>query len=234
MWPYKTVTYINLAAKFRNCWRFVKPKPQVNRVGRLRAGLPGGEGSDWAGRSLSLTPCPWSSWELLLGRAGVQKCPINDKSPPNAAQPRLVLTLTMSNRRLPPAATSHSSFWSSPSCVLILKSSSVSSAAFKNTFAEESTLFWIQDVVRVSLWDYIISTNPGVPLEPWRPLATIGDPWRPLATCLKMPENRFVGSFYHNTCRVKRVNRFFENNLFWDTVWTIQCMVHTSLILQLT
>ena len=159
MWPYKTVTYINLAAKFRNCWRFVKPKPQVIRVGRLRAGLPGGEGSDWAGRSLSLTPCPWSSWELLLGRAGVQKCPINDKSPPNAAQPRLVLTLTMSNRRLPPAATSHSSFWSSPSCVLILKSSSVSSAAFKNTFAEESTLFWIQDIVRVSLWDCVSSSN---------------------------------------------------------------------------
>ena len=26
------------------------------------------------------------------------------------------------------------------------------------------------------------------------------------------------GSFYHNTCRVKRVNRFFENNLFWDTL----------------
>ena len=31
-------------------------------------------------------------------------------------------------------------------------------------------------------------------------------------------ENRFVVSFYHNTCRVKRVNRFFENNLFWATL----------------
>ena len=29
-------------------------------------------------------------------------------------------------------------------------------------------------------------------------------------------ENRFVGSFYHNTCRVKRIKRFFENNQFWD------------------
>ena len=35
----------------------------------------------------------------------------------------------------------------------------------------------------------LISTNPGVLLEPCRPLATLGDPWRPLATCLKMPEN---------------------------------------------
>ena len=31
-------------------------------------------------------------------------------------------------------------------------------------------------------------------------------------------ENRFKGSFYHNTCRVKKINRFFENNLFWDTL----------------
>ena len=29
-------------------------------------------------------------------------------------------------------------------------------------------------------------------------------------------ENRFVGSFYHNTCRVKRVKRFFEKSVFWD------------------
>ena len=33
-------------------------------------------------------------------------------------------------------------------------------------------------------------------------------------------ENRFVGSFYHNTCRVKLVNRYFEEekNLFWNTL----------------
>ena len=38
-------------------------------------------------------------------------------------------------------------------------------------------------------------------------------------------ENRFVGSFYHNTCRVKRINRFFENNLFWDT---LVCMIYVD------
>ena len=31
-------------------------------------------------------------------------------------------------------------------------------------------------------------------------------------------ENRFVGSLYHNTCCVNRAKRFFENNLFWDTL----------------
>ena len=31
-------------------------------------------------------------------------------------------------------------------------------------------------------------------------------------------ENHLVGSLYHNTCCVKRVNRFFEKNLFWDTL----------------
>ena len=30
------------------------------------------------------------------------------------------------------------------------------------------------------------SPIPGVPLGPWKPLATLGDPWQPLATCLKM------------------------------------------------
>ena len=29
-------------------------------------------------------------------------------------------------------------------------------------------------------------------------------------------KNRFVGSFYHNTCRVKRIKRFFEKSVFWD------------------
>ena len=29
-------------------------------------------------------------------------------------------------------------------------------------------------------------------------------------------ENRFVGSFYHTTCRVKRIKRFFEKSVFWD------------------
>ena len=29
-------------------------------------------------------------------------------------------------------------------------------------------------------------------------------------------ENRFVGSFYQFTCRVKRVKRFFEKSVFWD------------------
>ena len=38
-------------------------------------------------------------------------------------------------------------------------------------------------------------------------------------------EKRFVGSFYHNTCGVKRANRFFENNLFWDTLMTILIMI---------
>ena len=37
----------------------------------------------------------------------------------------------------------------------------------------------------------------------------------PLQLWVYNSENRFVGSFYHNTCRVKRVNRFFEN---WDTL----------------
>ena len=31
-------------------------------------------------------------------------------------------------------------------------------------------------------------------------------------------ENHFVASFYHNTCHVKRINRFFEKKLFWDTL----------------
>ena len=34
--------------------------------------------------------------------------------------------------------------------------------------------------------------QPWGPLEPWRPLATLGDPWRPLAT---MPENGHFGHF---------------------------------------
>ena len=34
-------------------------------------------------------------------------------------------------------------------------------------------------------------------------------------------ENRFVGSFYHTTCRVKRVKRFFEKSAFWDRLITI-------------
>ena len=25
-----------------------------------------------------------------------------------------------------------------------------------------------------------------------------------------------MGSFYHNTCRVKRIKRFFEKSVFWD------------------
>ena len=29
-------------------------------------------------------------------------------------------------------------------------------------------------------------------------------------------ENRFVGSFYHTTCRVKRIKQFFEKFVFWD------------------
>ena len=29
-------------------------------------------------------------------------------------------------------------------------------------------------------------------------------------------ENRFVGSFYQFTCRVKRVKRYFEKSVFWD------------------
>ena len=31
-------------------------------------------------------------------------------------------------------------------------------------------------------------------------------------------ENHFVAYFYHNTCHVKRINRFFEKKLFWDTL----------------
>ena len=57
-----------------------------------------------------------------------------------------------------------------------------------------------------------------VPLEPWRPLATLGDPWRPLAINGDMPENghfensenRFVGFFYQFPCRVKRAKRLNE------------------------
>ena len=43
--------------------------------------------------------------------------------------------------------------------------------------------------------------------HPWGPpwtLETLGDLWRPLAT---MPENSHLA---------KRINRFFENNQFWD------------------
>ena len=42
--------------------------------------------------------------------------------------------------------------------------------------------------------------------------------WPFLATQLLVynSENRFVGSFYQFTCRVKRVKRYFEKSVFWD------------------
>ena len=40
-------------------------------------------------------------------------------------------------------------------------------------------------------------------------------------------ENRFVGSFNHNTCSVKRINRFFENTLFCDTLVSMIYVDHS-------
>ena len=39
-------------------------------------------------------------------------------------------------------------------------------------------------------------------------------------------ENHFLGFLYHNTCCVKRVNRFFEKNLFWYTLVYMSTFSH--------
>ena len=60
--------------------------------------------------------------------------------------------------------------------------------------------------------------------HPWGPpwtLETLGDKKKRKLTShtqlwVYNSENRFVGSFYQFTCRVKSVKRYFEKSVFWD------------------